>query len=43
MTTDETAAPDDGTAGRAGPLAFDTVAHLNCRHCPGSLGSIESG
>jgi S-adenosyl methyltransferase len=28
MTTDETAAPDDGAAGRAGPLAFDTsVAH----------------
>ena len=28
MTTDETAAPDDGTAGKAGPLAFDTsVAH----------------
>jgi hypothetical protein len=28
MTTDETAAPGDGTAGKAGPLAFDTsVAH----------------
>jgi hypothetical protein len=28
MTTDETAAPNDSTAGRAGPLAFDTsVAH----------------
>ena len=28
MTTDETAAPDDGTAGKAGPLPFDTsVAH----------------
>ena len=28
MTTDETAAPNDGTAGKAGPLAFDTsVAH----------------
>jgi S-adenosyl methyltransferase len=28
MTTDETAAPDDSTAGKAGPLAFDTsVAH----------------
>ena len=28
MTTDETAAPNDSTAGKAGPLAFDTsVAH----------------
>jgi hypothetical protein len=28
MTTDETAAPDDDAAGKAGPLAFDTsVAH----------------
>jgi hypothetical protein len=28
MTTDDTAAPNDGTAGKAGPLAFDTsVAH----------------
>jgi trans-aconitate methyltransferase len=28
MTTDETAAPNDGTVGKAGPLAFDTsVAH----------------
>jgi hypothetical protein len=28
MTTDETAAPNEGTAGKAGPLAFDTsVAH----------------
>jgi hypothetical protein len=28
MTTDKTAAPDDSTAGKAGPLAFDTsVAH----------------
>jgi hypothetical protein len=29
MTTDETAAPNDSTAGKAGPLAFDTsVAHV---------------
>ena len=28
MTTDETAAPSDGTAGKTGRLAFDTsVAH----------------